>query len=226
MKEEEKNLTGEKVNAKTPLFPNLSSKNNERCHLQTPLCPGLLSRVGAACTCVSTQDAHDQEEKPSQCFLQEGKAIPSLLGPLLMLPPLLLADSRAVKRRDVSSTPRIFSSFSIWSFCHFLLFLQAIAAAARRWLEGEASRPKFNCYPTKPGSSMTNLAPGPSNTTVKTVVRGDLLCSIQKNPQGSPELRASQTAFTWGSAQWGGEDSHGCFWQWHWVNEMQVNFNC
>lgn len=101
--------------------------------------------------------------------------------------------------------PGFFHPSASVPFCRFLLFLQAIAAAARRWLKGEARGPKFNRYPTKPGSSTTNLVPGPSNTAVKPAGCGDLPCGIQMNPPGQPRAQGIPGGFREGVCPGQGE---------------------
>lgn len=84
------------------------------------------------------------------------------------------------------SLPGFFHPSASAPFAIFFYILQAMAARARRRLEGEAGVPKFNQYPAKSGSLMTDLVPGPSNTAIKLIVHGDLPCSPQMNPPWQP----------------------------------------
>lgn len=52
---------------------------------------------------------------------------------------------------------------------------------------GEANSPKFNRYPTKPGSPMMGLVPAASNAAIKPAVCGDLSRRVQVNAQGIPD---------------------------------------
>lgn len=110
-------------------------------------------------------------------------------------------------------------SFSICSFCRFILFPQAIAAGTRSWLEREASSPKFSRCPTMPGTPMTNLGP------VHRTHRMDRWPCTETGPKvpkpkiqpGQPHARRSHMYRV------GGDDACGCLQLCNRVNKMQFS---